>query len=420
MAAKQRNKRSKQQQDKNGTNSPSATQTSADKDGKHVKANPKVLTPNLLQNPFFLTGVVTVVISVMAILLYLNMSWKPSRMVVVTKVHDESNPDKQREYKRSLDTIDRRSNLSLEEYRELYDGKWPVLITDALPTMRAMNWTKKFFMEKYGNEIITIRATEDGLAGIKDTLAMPLGLFLSHLHEGQPKLWTYLMDELFLLQKPELQDDLDDILYLQDDFFQLFPREIRPWNSMLLWGTKFSRSHLHIDPYNWTGTNAVFSGLKKWKLFPPGQDYLLHVKKGSNSGFPLNCFKYSSDIDAFNPDLKRFPRFAKAKAIEFDQHPGELLLIPTGWFHQAYNDEETMAVSSQVMNINNYKIVLEEIFKAGNLKKKSLPANFDTLSPESQVKTVMRLLPKHILEKGRELTADALRQIDGVRNKQPG
>ena len=64
---------------------------------------------------------------------------------------------------------------------------------------------------------------------------------------------------------------------------------------------------------------------------------------------------YYSHVDAFNPDLKRFPKFAEAKAIEFDQHPGELLMIPTGWFHQAYNGEETMAVSSQVMNINNYK-----------------------------------------------------------------
>ena len=71
--------------------------------------------------------------------------------------------------------------------------------------------------------------------------------------------------------------------------------------------------------------------------------------------FSFFAFLFVSGIDAFDPDFKKFPRFAKAKAIEFDQHPGELLMIPTGWFHQAYNDEETLAVSSQVMNINNYK-----------------------------------------------------------------
>ena len=35
-------------------------------------------------------------------------------------------------------------------------------------------------------------------------------------------------------------------IYLKEDFFQLFPREVRPWNAMLLWGTAHSRSSLHI------------------------------------------------------------------------------------------------------------------------------------------------------------------------------
>lgn len=54
--------------------------------------------------------------------------------------------------------------------------------------------------------------------------------------------------------------------YTEDDFFQLFPEEVRPWDAMLLWGTEFSRSTLHIDPYNWTGTNAVIRGRKRWKV----------------------------------------------------------------------------------------------------------------------------------------------------------
>ena len=60
-------------------------------------------------------------------------------------------------------------------------------------------------------------------------------------------------------------------------------------------------------------------------------------------------------MDAFDPDFEKYPKFAKARAIEFSQHPGELLIIPTGWFHQAYNAMETMAVSSQVMNTANYR-----------------------------------------------------------------
>ena len=35
-------------------------------------------------------------------------------------------------------------------------------------------------------------------------------------------------------------------VYLKEDFFQLLPKEVRPWNAMLLWGTAYSRSTLHI------------------------------------------------------------------------------------------------------------------------------------------------------------------------------
>ena len=41
-----------------------------------------------------------------------------------------------------------------------------------------------------------------------------------------------------------------------------------------------------------------------------------------------------SPVDAFDPDLKTFPRFYRAQYIETELYPGEMLIIPTGWFHQ--------------------------------------------------------------------------------------
>ena len=54
--------------------------------------------------------------------------------------------------------------------------------------------------------------------------------------------------------------------YAEEDYFKYLPEEIRPKGAMLLWGTKYSRSKLHIDPYNWTGTIALLSGTKRWKV----------------------------------------------------------------------------------------------------------------------------------------------------------
>jgi hypothetical protein len=49
----------------------------------------------------------------------------------------------------------------------------------------------------------------------------------------------------------------------------------------------------------------------------------------------VSCFVFIySPIDAYNPDLKKYPKFSKARGMSFEQNPGELLIIPPGWFHQ--------------------------------------------------------------------------------------
>ncbi|XP_071955126.1 uncharacterized protein [Antedon mediterranea] len=312
-----------------------------------------------------------------------------------------------------METIHRRANLSLAEFQAVYDGKWPVLITDVMQRWPAINWTTDFFLNSYGEDRITMKAVRGSL-NKGESFALPLKLYLSHINEGTPDTWTYLEDEIFLEQRPKLKEDIITPVYLQEDYFQMFPPEIQPWNAMLLWGTRFSRSSLHIDPYNWTGTNAVFMGLKKWKLYEPGQDHYLYVYPDRKSEFPLNCNKYNSPIDTFNPDYKKYPLFKKARAIEFDQHPGEMLIIPTGWFHQAYNDDVTMAVSSQVMNSGNYEIVIEEILKVNKKLKRRLPDNFQDLGPVEKVSTLMRLMPKDILKRGREVNDQAVHEINKI------
>ncbi|XP_064610520.1 uncharacterized protein LOC135474836 [Liolophura sinensis] len=308
--------------------------------------------------------------------------------------------------------VDRRSNLSLQEFIEVYDSKWPVLITDVVPTWKASNWTPEFFLQHYKDDRVTMKAVHGKMDSGKG-LALPLFLFLQNIHKSDEMMWTYLEDELFLHTRPELRKDIGDCKYLNEDFFSLFPPSVIPWNAMMLWGTAHSRSSLHIDPYNWTGTNAVLSGTKKWKLFPPGQDHLLYVVHDRRCGFPLDCFKYNSEVDTFAVDEERYPLFKQARYIEFEQKAGELLIIPTGWFHQAYNSEVTLAVSSQVMNSQNYLVVLEEIIKAGNIKRSSLPLHFATLSPKGQVKTVASLLSPDILEKGQKLTEKILKEVQG-------
>jgi hypothetical protein len=287
----------------------------------------------------------------------------------------------------------------------------PVLITDAMTDWPASTkWDWSYFLERYASHKVAMKAVHGKLKDYQ-MLSVPLQLFSQHVHEASAHTWTYINDELFIPFRPELMLDVKRPVYIEEDFFKLLPKELQPWDTMLLWGTSFSRSSLHIDPYNWTGTNAVLKGRKKWKLFPPGQDHLLYVRKNQHCGFPLDCFKYNSEVDAFDPDYDMYPLFAKAKYIEFEQLPGELLMIPTGWFHQAYNPEECLAISSQVYNSQNVEMVTEEILKVGEVQRSKIPDDFDTYDPKQKVEALVKAIPSSIRKKGKEVTENIASQF---------
>jgi len=94
-----------------------------------------------------------------------------------------------------------------------------------------------------------------------------------------------------------------------------------------------------------------------------------------------------SAVDTFDSkSIEQFPLINKASYLEVDQLAGELMIIPTGWFHQVFNCEETIAVSGQMTNVNNYRVVLEEILKLeSNLKRNAIPPKSKYLHPSDQV-----------------------------------
>jgi hypothetical protein len=52
-----------------------------------------------------------------------------------------------------------------------------------------------------------------------------------------------------------------------------------------------------------------------------------------------------SPVDAEDPDLSRFPRFRDAPLWRADLEPGDLLYIPSMWWHQARSQTTSIAVN---------------------------------------------------------------------------
>lgn len=82
-------------------------------------------------------------------------------------------------------------------------------------------------------------------------------------------------------------------------------------------------SPAHTDPYHNLFAQVV--GYKYLRLFAPSETAMLYPESGIMSN--------TSSVDVENPDLDRFPDFARAKYLEALVGPGDLLFIPVGWWH---------------------------------------------------------------------------------------
>lgn len=78
-------------------------------------------------------------------------------------------------------------------------------------------------------------------------------------------------------------------------------------------------------------------GRKQLILFAPDQTPYLYTYKSYNRDQP--CW-----YNAWEPDFETYPLARHATPVEFTLHPGELLVIPKGWFHTVKALDVTMSV----------------------------------------------------------------------------
>ena len=129
--------------------------------------------------------------------------------------------------------------------------------------------------------------------------------------------------------------------------------------ALFLWGSINSLTSMHVDPCNWTAVSWLISGRKEWKLVSPQLAPNDLVKQRSLvDSFPLPCQHLSGNVEGEH--MKRWDEVA----ITVIQEEGDVLIIPSGWFHYVTNLEESIAVSTSVMNEANYREVLVELARA--------------------------------------------------------
>ena len=173
------------------------------------------------------------------------------------------------------------------------------------------------------------------------------------------------------------REDEDDIKYLKDWHFYLETRHSysayrtppyfcsdwlnewweeredreRPSDYRFVYiGPKGSWTPFHSDVFGSYSWSANIVGRKKWIMLPPGEEDKVRDTFG-NVVFDLES-EEAKLLQEKNGQIRR---------IEFVQETGEIVFVPSGWFHQVYNLEDTISINHNWFNGCNLRLVYEAL-----------------------------------------------------------
>ncbi|KAM9968233.1 hypothetical protein ACTFIW_002670 [Dictyostelium discoideum] len=310
------------------------------------------------------------------------------------------------------DSIDRRTNLTFEEFtRDYLIPNKPVIISDACKDWAASkNWTRETLAEKCGDVKLYINAGV--FMNVKDFF-----YYSEHCKEEMP---MYLFDHYYGEKVPSLLEDYSADAYFKEDLFNVLDK--RPSFRWLLAGPPRSGASFHKDPNHTSAWNAVITGRKKWIMYPPhvvppgvypSDDGLEITAPSSIIEWFINFYEKPDNHDDHNEKDKdsleqqqkendkkntRFKlkdkkvninnqqqkqnnqnnqnenendneieTYETVKPLEGILHAGEMIFVPSGWYHSVLNLEESIAITHNFIDSNNLLKVVD--FMATKKKK---------------------------------------------------
>ncbi|KAF2756776.1 Clavaminate synthase-like protein [Pseudovirgaria hyperparasitica] len=242
--------------------------------------------------------------------------------------------------------IDRFSDLSEADFQSSWTNK-PFILTDPIKQWPIYKtWNTASLLEKYAS--VTFRA---------EAVDWPLSTYTSYMHNSSDESPLYLFDRSFV-EKMSLtvsssppsncssststtSTDATEAAYwpppaFGTDFFSVLHAQ-RPDRRWLILGPARSGSTFHKDPNATSAWNAVLTGAKYWLLFPSPPPGIILSPDNAEITAPLSIAEY---LLTFHALARRSPGCVEAVC-----HAGEVLHVPSGWFHLVLNLQEGVAVT---------------------------------------------------------------------------
>jgi hypothetical protein len=210
-----------------------------------------------------------------------------------------------------------------------------VILTDVASDWPALErWTDEQLKARVGHVMITCcRGSDDKPRGEQRVASCEVELPFGELIDEVARLGT--SDELYVvgnhnvLSREGMEVLLEDITPRVLSFLEggLIPKKASLW-----FGPAGTLTRLHYDPL--TVLYAQVRGVKRFRLASPlTRSLLLRAQEGNTT--PL--------------DWEMLPQDMMGRFYELELHPGEVLLIPTGWWHEVY--ALTPSISLGMLNV---------------------------------------------------------------------
>lgn len=247
--------------------------------------------------------------------------------------------------------IDASAPGALDEFFSKYQGRYPVLIENALQSWPALGWTPKVLAEKCPDARLPVYIYDlEGAdwAALRDGGELPLKEYLQadFGSDKQPrKELRYALEMSMKNECPGLLEDIRIPAFFADDLMVKYYKK-GAWPTLIA-GPQGTRSGLHRDTHNLPFWMALFHGRKHWRVFLPDEEALRPYFNTERNGF---------EFDPFDPDWAKFPKLGEATVYEHELKAGELIYIPSGSPHAVRNLEDTIAISGNYLDSRHWPI----------------------------------------------------------------
>lgn len=220
--------------------------------------------------------------------------------------------------------------------------KWPVF----------SKWCQEALLDKYGD--VAFRA---------EAVDWPLSTYIEYMKNVHDESPLYLFDKDFV-QKMNLSVGENGGAYAPpacfgEDLFAVLGEQ-RPDSRWLIIGPQRSGSTFHKDPNATSAWNAVIRGSKYWIMFPgstlpPG---VFVSEDQSEVTSPLSIAEW---LLTFHAEARQ-----TGGCVEGICREGEVLHVPSGWWHLVVNLESAIAITQNFIPHSHLKSALEFLEKKAN------------------------------------------------------